>query len=761
MKTGDMKSKANLSSPKISPDNLKVNEPVSYADKVSGKRLNAANLISKVKKNAELPVGVVEMPLSDILIGCSPFKTTLYGYFIDKHVNFFNVNKFAHNIWKKHGLEELMVNDEGIYFFRFSTEQGMLSVLEGGVWMVFDSALVVRIWTTGVSSVKDQHDKVPVWVKIFNVPLEYWNGTGLSHIAWEIAKPLDVDAHMDKMCQEHWGRPAFMRILIEMSAATEWLKEVQVYSSDLTSGERIISKCKIEYAWNPSKCSHCKVYGHKDSTCGILLAKEVKNIESPISYEKIEDGIKVDLMEVLIASTKKVEEDSEGFQKVVNRNKGNNMGGKKIEESGSKSQISIQGQNGKTQENGKKWGGNIAGTQGQKGNNYTKNGSNNGGNQWNKGKGIQGYNGKNRLANGINKDVKMEQGENSKNATFSKKENVAGAVSMEKSNQGNLPVNRVVPELKQEEVLGKKLVSGQKYIPKSGPYIKISSNFDKKVHSEKFREPVIPFSNNKFDVLNYLEDENQFVFKKGGIPEVDLDYLDNVDQMEVIGGIPLSFPMTLSFGIWNVRGLNQSPKQKEIKNLIKGNNLSLLAILESQVSFNKLNEKCEKIFGSWKWIANKGNLGHTFRIILGWNSNLFDVNLIDHNDQVIHCKVNLPSNNKYVFCSIVYAANKYIDRRGLWSSLVHHKGFVRDDSWIIGGDFNVTISPNESSAGSSKFTKGMVEFIDCINFLEIQDINSNGLNLTWNQKPQGDNAQKSQEAYSQTFKGTGAFFGKC
>lgn len=133
----------------------------------------------------------------------------------------------------------------------------------------------------------------------------------------------------------------------------------------------------------------------------------------------------------------------------------------------------------------------------------------------------------------------MEQGQNSKNGTFSKKENVVGAVSMEKSNQGNLPVNRVVPELKQEKVLGKKLVSGQKYIPKSGPDIKISSNFDKKVHSEKFREPVIPFSNNKFDVLNYLEDENQFVFKKGGIPEVDLDYLDNVDQMEFIGGIPL------------------------------------------------------------------------------------------------------------------------------------------------------------------------------------------------------------------------------
>lgn len=87
-------------------------------------------------KNVELPDGVVEMPMGDILKGCSPFKTTLYGYSIDKQVNFFNVNKFAQNMWKRHGLEEVMVNNEGIYFFRFSNEQCMLTVLEGGVWMI-------------------------------------------------------------------------------------------------------------------------------------------------------------------------------------------------------------------------------------------------------------------------------------------------------------------------------------------------------------------------------------------------------------------------------------------------------------------------------------------------------------------------------------------------------------------------------------------------------------------------------------------------
>ena len=197
--------------------------------------------------------------------------------------------------------------------------------------------------------------------------------------------------------------------------------------------------------------------------------------------------------------------------------------------------------------------------------------------------------------------------------------------------------------------------------------------------------------------------------------------------------------MMLSFGIWNIRGVNLAPKQKEIKNLIKENNLSLLAVLESQVCASKLDEKCDKIFGSWKWVANNRNKGNTTRIIVGWNSNWFDVNLIDLNDQVIHCKISFPSNNKYVFCSFVYAANKYIDRRVLWSSLKHFKDFVCDDPWIIGGDFNVMLNLNESTVGSSRFSIGMEDFHDCINCLEIQDINCNGLNYTWNQKPRGKN----------------------
>ncbi|CAI9288725.1 unnamed protein product [Lactuca saligna] len=234
-------------------------------------------------------------------------------------------------------------------------------------------------------------------------------------------------------------------------------------------------------------------------------------------------------MEVLIASTKKVEEDNEGFQLVSKRNKGNNMGVHDKEEMGKKNQVSVQGQNGNYQGKGKSGDGINAGSQGQKGNNGSKLGNNNGGNQWNKGKAVQGYNGKNYSKNGNFFGGKLEQGQSSKSNFFVKKENIVGDISVEKNKQkSNLKVE-----------LGKKEGNVQKYIPKSGPDIKISSNFDKENSNIRKVDTMEFVSKNKFDVLMELKEENQYGISKKGIADIDLDYLDTVDQMEVIGGIPL------------------------------------------------------------------------------------------------------------------------------------------------------------------------------------------------------------------------------
>ena len=46
--------------------------------------------------------------------------------------------------------------------------------------------------------------------------------------------------------------------------------------------------------------------------------------------------------------------------------------------------------------------------------------------------------------------------------------------------------------------------------------------------------------------------------------------------------------MDLNFGIWNIRGMGTSEKQKEVLNLIRDEKLKICAILETRLKANKL-----------------------------------------------------------------------------------------------------------------------------------------------------------------------------
>nr|GFA46476.1 hypothetical protein [Tanacetum cinerariifolium] len=96
------------------------------------------------------------------------------------------------------------------------------------------------------------------------------------------------------------------------------------------------------------------------------------------------------------------------------------------------------------------------------------------------------------------------------------------------------------------------------------------------------------------------------------------------------------------------------------------------------------------------------------------------------------------ADKKNLFCSIVYAHNRYIQRRELWKNLSIHKHYVRDRPWCILGDFNVSLSTDESSSGSSRIRTGMHDFQECVDMIEVTDVNSTSLHFTWNQKPKGE-----------------------
>ncbi|GJR58949.1 RNA-directed DNA polymerase, eukaryota, reverse transcriptase zinc-binding domain protein [Tanacetum coccineum] len=83
------------------------------------------------------------------------------------------------------------------------------------------------------------------------------------------------------------------------------------------------------------------------------------------------------------------------------------------------------------------------------------------------------------------------------------------------------------------------------------------------------------------------------------------------------------------------------------------------------------------------------------------------------------------------YCTFIYAANKSRDRRELWKELNLNKRITRSLEWVIMGDVNVSLNLEDHYEGMSNFTQDMINFQECINEIEMDDINSSGLHFTW------------------------------
>lgn len=58
------------------------------------------------------------------------------------------------NVWIKYGFEKAMMTTSSIYYFKFSSEQGVLKVLEEGPWMIRNIPIILNRWFPDVNVTK-------------------------------------------------------------------------------------------------------------------------------------------------------------------------------------------------------------------------------------------------------------------------------------------------------------------------------------------------------------------------------------------------------------------------------------------------------------------------------------------------------------------------------------------------------------------------------------------------------------------------------
>ncbi|GKC20786.1 retrovirus-related pol polyprotein from transposon RE2 [Tanacetum coccineum] len=83
----------------------------------------------------------------------------------------------------RYGLKDIVVDAEKMCFFKFKNEEGMKYIIDQSPWIVNGKPLIVQKWDPEIIIEKETPCKIPVWIRLYNVPLEPWSTKVISTIS--------------------------------------------------------------------------------------------------------------------------------------------------------------------------------------------------------------------------------------------------------------------------------------------------------------------------------------------------------------------------------------------------------------------------------------------------------------------------------------------------------------------------------------------------------------------------------------------------
>ncbi|GJX22365.1 zinc knuckle CX2CX4HX4C containing protein [Tanacetum coccineum] len=129
------------------------------------------------------------------------------------------------------------------------------------------AAVLKEIGRLDTSLLKEELTRIPIWVKLHDVPIQVFEEDGISLIATFIGKPVMLDSYTSSMCNDSWGRSSFARCLIVVNSEADLVDVVTIGIPSLTGDGFTKETIRVEYEWRPPRCDICKIFGHVHDHC--------------------------------------------------------------------------------------------------------------------------------------------------------------------------------------------------------------------------------------------------------------------------------------------------------------------------------------------------------------------------------------------------------------------------------------------------------------------------------------------------------------
>ena len=144
----------------------------------------------------------------------------------------------------------------GFYEFFFASQEDMRSVWAAGTVNLNPGLLRFFEWTKDFNMHTQRQTHTQVWIRLWELPQEYWMERTLYEIAGAVGTPLLIDNVTRNKLYGHYAR-----ILVDLDLSKKIFFEV------LVEREGFAFPVDIEYEGLPDFCTHCHNIGHHINSC--------------------------------------------------------------------------------------------------------------------------------------------------------------------------------------------------------------------------------------------------------------------------------------------------------------------------------------------------------------------------------------------------------------------------------------------------------------------------------------------------------------
>ncbi|KAI3916366.1 hypothetical protein MKW92_028972 [Papaver armeniacum] len=182
--------------------------------------------------------------------GCNKWKNSLVGYLLSENGTFY-IDKEVDEVV----LREMILKQKYVFSYKIRCLES------SGLLRVEGKPLVLIKWDWKLKLDKDETMKlIPIWVKIYNLPLFLWNPSCLSKVVSAFGIPICAD--QKTMRQQ---RLDYARVYMKVDARKP------LTHSFLISVKGVDYLLKLEYDWKPLRCTSCFTFGHNESECKLKI----------------------------------------------------------------------------------------------------------------------------------------------------------------------------------------------------------------------------------------------------------------------------------------------------------------------------------------------------------------------------------------------------------------------------------------------------------------------------------------------------------